>query len=181
MAQQDEYKPINTGDGVTLKAQLDDNIIKVLGETGFTEDHFWSNVKLLLLSGASIVALVAQFYPMPFPDSRTLLAVCCVLYLVFNVVLQVITWFVEQDKIAVMRTKVGADELRLVVRTSLPRFNHMYTVQLEDAATGKQLAKLEKSVGCYYTEEGEYAHELFEADVNRCVAQAQSDWGKKHK
>merc|ERR1719454_679468 len=80
MAQQDEYKPINTGDGVTLKAQLDDNIIKVLGETGFTEDHFWSNVKLLLLSGASIVALVAQFYPMPFPDSRTLLAVCCVLY-----------------------------------------------------------------------------------------------------
>ena len=27
-------------------------------------------------------------------------------YLVFNVVLQVITWFVEQDKIAVMRTKV---------------------------------------------------------------------------
>merc|ERR1719454_1658385 len=117
MAQQDEYKPINTGDGVTLKAQLDDNIIKVLGETGFTEDHFWSNVKLLLLSGASIVALVAQFYPMPFPDSRTLLAVCCVLYLVFNVVLQVITWFVEQDKIAVMRTKVGADGLRLVVRT----------------------------------------------------------------
>ena len=52
---------------------------QVLQDEGFEEEHFWSNVKLVLLTAASAVALIAQFYPMPFPESRTLLATCCTL------------------------------------------------------------------------------------------------------
>lgn len=55
---------------------------QVLQDEGFNEEHFWSNVKLVLLTAASAVALIAQFYPMPFPESRTLLATCCTLCVV---------------------------------------------------------------------------------------------------
>lgn len=175
----EDLKPLNTGDTVTLKAQLDDSVIEVLQHRAFDEEHFWSNVKLVLLVAASAVALVAQFHPKPFPESRPMLATCCILYVVFNVILQVITWLVDQDKIAVMfLEKAPAPVLRLVVRTNLPRFQDMYKLVLEDADSGKELAVLHKSVGAYFTQDGQYARSKFEGDVGALVAKVVKDSAK---
>jgi hypothetical protein len=47
-------------------------------DLGYKENHYWDNIKLLLMMVACAFAMVAQFYPMPFPQSRPLLGVCCV-------------------------------------------------------------------------------------------------------
>jgi hypothetical protein len=41
--------------------------------------------------------MVAQFYPMPFPDSRPLLGVCCAAYFTASSVLQLIVTYLEKD------------------------------------------------------------------------------------
>jgi len=51
------------------------------------------------------------------------------------------------------------------VRSSLPRFSDIYTLTFEDDAANK-LGELKKSVGAYFTQEGEYAETIFEADVD---------------
>lgn len=47
-------------------------------DLGYTENYYWDNIKLLLMVVACAFAMVAQFYPMPFPKSRPLLGVCCI-------------------------------------------------------------------------------------------------------
>jgi hypothetical protein len=47
-------------------------------DLGYSENYYWDNIKLLLMVVACAFAMVAQFYPMPFPQSRPLLGVCCI-------------------------------------------------------------------------------------------------------
>lgn len=51
--------------------------VKVL-EMGYEEDHTINNIKLFIMALACVFALVAQFWPQPFPESRPLLASCCI-------------------------------------------------------------------------------------------------------
>jgi hypothetical protein len=44
--------------------------MQALVESGFAESTFWSNVKLALMTLASAVCLLAEFYPLPFPKNR---------------------------------------------------------------------------------------------------------------
>ena len=44
---------------------------------GYDEDHTLNNAKLAIMALACIFAVTAQFWPQPFPDSRPLLAACC--------------------------------------------------------------------------------------------------------
>ena len=46
---------------------------------------------------ACVAGATGQFYPMPFPQSRPLLAVCVVIYFGLSAVYQYLTWFVERD------------------------------------------------------------------------------------
>lgn len=45
---------------------------------GYEEDHTLNNAKLAVMALACVFATVAQFWPQPFPESRSILAVCCV-------------------------------------------------------------------------------------------------------
>ncbi|CAN0440004.1 unnamed protein product, partial [Discosporangium mesarthrocarpum] len=47
-------------------------------DIGYDEDHFSNNVKLAVMALACAFALTAQFWPQPFPESRLILAICCV-------------------------------------------------------------------------------------------------------
>jgi len=40
---------------------------------------------------------VAQFAPLPFPDSRMVIGVCCASYFILSTVLQLITTIIDQD------------------------------------------------------------------------------------
>lgn len=68
-------------------------------DLGFDEHFYWDNIKLGLMVVACAFAMVAQFYPMPFPESRPLLGVCCVSYFLASTIIQLIVSYVEQDAI----------------------------------------------------------------------------------
>ena len=78
-APEEEGPPINvdTGDSVKVKLTLDKAFVKAVLEHGYGEHHSLDNVKLLLMLAACIFAMVAQFWPLPFPKSRPLLGECC--------------------------------------------------------------------------------------------------------
>ena len=72
---EDEDPPINvdTGDSVKVKQTLDEAVVKAVLDHGYEEHHSLDNAKLLLMLVACSFAMVAQFWPIPFPASRPLL------------------------------------------------------------------------------------------------------------
>lgn len=90
---------IETGDSVKVKQVLDDSTMAAVVDAGFEANYNWENFKLFLMFLSCVFAMLAQFYPMPFPDSRLLLAVCCGLYFIISTVLQYIVVFVDKDTI----------------------------------------------------------------------------------
>lgn len=90
---------IETGDSVKVKQVLDDTTVAAISEAGYEANYSWDNFKLFLMFLSCVFAMGAQFYPMPFPDSRLLLAVCCGLYFLISTVLQFIVVFIDKDTI----------------------------------------------------------------------------------
>ena len=54
----------------------------------------------------------------------------------------------------------------------------MFTAVFEDGDTGAELFKLHESVGAYFTQDGDFAEELFEQAVTDGVAQARQESAK---
>jgi signal peptidase complex subunit 2 len=96
---------IETGDSVKVKQVLDDALMAAVTDTGFEANYSWDNMKLGLMFLSCVFAMAAQFYPMPFPESRLLLFCCCAAYFVISSVLQIIVVFVDKD--TVMFTKAN--------------------------------------------------------------------------
>jgi hypothetical protein len=90
---------IETGDSVKVKQVLDDALMAAITDTGFEANYSWDNMKLLLMFLSCVFAMVAQFYPLPFPESRILLFCCCAAYFIISFVLQIIVVFVDKDTI----------------------------------------------------------------------------------
>jgi signal peptidase complex subunit 2 len=109
-------------------------------DQGFPEDHRLSNIKLALGTIACLLALVAQFYPnpfkpLPFPESRPLLLVCCVSYFAISFGLQAITSLFEKDAILFTLPPMPSSPFyetmkghRVRVSTTLPRFSVRFLV-----------------------------------------------------
>ena len=96
---------IETGDSVKVKQVLDDSTMEAIKDAGYEANFYWENIKLLLMFISCVFAMVAQFYPIPFPQSRMLLGVCCAGYFILSTVLQFIITFVDKDTIII--TKPG--------------------------------------------------------------------------
>ena len=112
--------------------------------------------------GACLFAVVAQFAPIPFPESRPVLGVCCCCYFLLSGVLQLITTFVDKDSI--LLTKPGKKEKTknkdllshgVRVRSQFPRFSEFYTVILEyQGRENSPLVQQRWSVGQFFDKEG---------------------------
>lgn len=92
---------IETGDSVKVKQVLDDATSETLIENGFLPNYFWENMKLFLMFLSCVFAMIAQFYPIPFPDSRPLLGFCCAMYFVLSTILQLMITFIDKDTIMI--------------------------------------------------------------------------------
>jgi len=90
---------IETGDSVKVKQVLDESTMDAVMAAGFAVNYSWENFKLFLMFLSCVFAMIAQFYPMPFPDSRLLLAVCCGFYFIISTILQYIVVFIDKDTI----------------------------------------------------------------------------------
>lgn len=116
-----------------------------------------------------VFAMIAQFAPLPFPESRPVLGVCGSLYFILSGILQLVTTYVDQD--AILWTTTAASSYKgkpvaVCVRSNFPRFSEFYTVSLEHVVKDEQGKVLPNpprssqtwSVGKFFDKEG-YFHE----------------------
>lgn len=168
-----ELLQVDLGDMVKLKQVLDETVAATVLEH-VPEDYRWDNFKLALMASACLFAMIAQFAPIPFPDSRPLLGVCGALYFVLSGILQFITTFIDKDTIVLTKpseTSANLKEYGIRVRSSLPRFSEWYTVILEFKKEGETpYCEQTWSVGQFFDHDGyfdelglmEEVHKLFE-------------------
>ena len=154
-----ELLQLDLGDVIKMKQVLDESVAGALLENQqLPEDYVWDNWKLGIMFAACCFAMMAQFAPIPFPDSRPVLGVCGSLYFVLSGVLQLMASLVDRDTILWTRPVVAPDKKQskqqqqqqssdqdtpkkfknkllfqygLKVRSDLPRFSEFYTVTIE--------------------------------------------------
>lgn len=176
---------IETGDSVKVKQVLDESTVTAFTEAGYSIDYSWDNKKLFLMFISCVFALIAQFYPMPFPQSRLLLAVCCGAYFILSSILQFIVTFVDKDTILYIKRKEvsgkvvvavltrclfqGVIEHEMQIRTAFPRFQEYFTltIQFRDQKVSTQKTVGKMYVGKYFTSTGEYDEVWLFGYVNR--------------
>ena len=153
----------------SYKRVLDEALLSAL-ERGalLEEDLSYGNAKLLIMAAASASAVIAQLWPLPFPDNRALLCVCVVIYFGLSGVYQVLTSFVDQDFIFTSKPRKAAAGGRapVVVRASLSRFSERYTAIVE-CPRGREVSRMELALGGLFTAGGEFAELKFEREVQR--------------
>jgi len=80
-----------------VKRVVDERSAACVLDAGYTEDFRTSNTKIVLGLSTCACALVAQFYPKPFPENYWVLVVCVTAYFLLNTVLQAFLHFRERD------------------------------------------------------------------------------------
>uniref|UniRef100_A0A7S1V020 Signal peptidase complex subunit 2 n=1 Tax=Grammatophora oceanica TaxID=210454 RepID=A0A7S1V020_9STRA len=133
-----ELLQVDVGDVIKLKQILDETTSAAVLEFQ-KEDFRLDNMKLAIMTLACLFACLAQFAPIPFPDSRPVLGICCCIYFVLSGVLQAIVTFLDKDCILItkptdaraQKSNPNLHQYGIRVRTDLPRFSEYYKVILE--------------------------------------------------
>mmetsp|Transcript_7494 Transcript_7494/g.13554 ORF Transcript_7494/g.13554 Transcript_7494/m.13554 type:complete len:172 (-) Transcript_7494:49-564(-) len=155
--------PVEIGDTVQVKQCLDESLITTLDAT-YPRSIRLDTIKVSLMIAACLFALIAQFTPEPFPESRLTLGICVSLYFVCSGLLQAVTTFVEKD------TVFTAQDKSFEVRTDLKRFESDYSFKV--VVNEKVVFSENWSIGLFFTEDGYFWNEGFEAKVKEVVTQA---------
>lgn len=157
-----ELLQVDLGDMVKLKQILDEAVAAALLDKFLLEDYRLDNIKLAIMITACLFAVVAQFAPLPFPDSRPVLGTCCCCYFILSGILQLITTFIDKDSILLTKPlpadKTSNKDLQkygVRVRSQFPRFSEFYTVILEyQGVENPPLVEQRWSVGQFFDKEG---------------------------
>lgn len=75
-AKKEDMNIIETGDMVKVEQVLDDAIYEAIDELSLKRNMSSEYMKVAIMASSCVFASVAQFFPIPFPDNRPLLAVC---------------------------------------------------------------------------------------------------------
>mmetsp|Transcript_34105 Transcript_34105/g.74765 ORF Transcript_34105/g.74765 Transcript_34105/m.74765 type:complete len:278 (+) Transcript_34105:154-987(+) len=185
-----ELLQVDVGDVIKLKQVLDESVAGALLDLdgpALQEDHKSDNIKLCIMVLACCFAFVAQFAPLPFPESRPVLGLCCISYFVLSGILQLVTTFHDKDCIMVTQPVDKAkyptknkevEEYGIRVRTQLPRFSEFYTVIMEFQGYGKDGKKAASgpyvsktwSVGQFFDVDGFFAEDILMDEVEALYA-----------
>lgn len=155
-------------DGAEVKRALDETVARFILEAGHEEDTSVSNAKVVLGLATCCVALVAQFYPTPFPQNFWLLVACVLAYFTLNTLLQLFVHFRERDVILATRPKSPATA-GLALSSSLPRYTDSYTLTLRDAGQTRPPVVLVRSVAAWIFEDGDIDLPRLRADTLRLL------------
>ncbi|CAL9045777.1 signal peptidase complex subunit 2-like [Musa acuminata AAA Group] len=167
-------KKANLVDHYSIKHLLDESVTEVVKSQGYAEDVRLSNVRLLIGSIIIAIALLAQFYPKKFPENRDFLVTCIGLYVVFNGLLQCISYTKEKNAFLFTYPPPGSfNSTGLIVSSKLPRFSDMYTLTIASAdpksISANKPVVLTKSVTKWFTKDGLLVEGLFWKDVERLM------------
>ncbi|PPD98751.1 hypothetical protein GOBAR_DD04183 [Gossypium barbadense] len=177
-------KKANLLDHNSLKHILDESVSEIVTSRGYAEDVRMSNVRLFIGAIIIVIALFAQFYKNKFPGNRDFLIanernhVCLILdsgkYIVFNVILQLISYTKEKNAIMFTYPPPGSvTSTGLVVSSKLPRFSDLYTLSIVSAdpksiSAGRPV-EFTKSVTQWFTKDGVLVEGLFWKDVGALI------------
>jgi len=157
---------------------LDDTLHSfVEAPASLQENLSYHNIKIIVMALSSISALIAQFYPIPFPGNRLILLVCVVIYFALSGVYQFLVTFVDRDSISTFQTKSKGETKEVVLRSTLHKYSDEYTAIVE-CPSGNEVAKFTRSIGNYFTKDGDYAESLFKKDVEKFLMPAISNLGE---
>jgi hypothetical protein len=95
---------------------------------GYDVNYRSDNMKLLLMFLACVAAMIAQFFPVPFPENRMILGICCGSYFLMSCVLQYIVTFVDQDTIAITNSFKVSDHIYCDVQPCPHISSHSFNV-----------------------------------------------------
>jgi signal peptidase complex subunit 2 len=175
-----ELLQVDVGDMIKLKQILDETVAAAVLEH-VDEDYRLDNFKLGIMTAACAFACGAQFAPVPFPDSRPILGVCCCVYFLFSGLLQFITTFVDKDCILLTKKKVTSENANLQtyglrVRSTLPRFSEFYTVILEfQKMPGTPRVEQKWSVGQFFDVEGMFDEAGLMIEISSLVKRLEAE------
>jgi signal peptidase complex subunit 2 len=184
-----ELLQVDVGDMVKVKQILDETVAATILEH-LEEDYYLDNIKLAIMTAACAFAMVAQFAPIPFPESRIVLGMCCCCYFILSGVLQLITTFIDQDSILLTQalskeeSPKGSDDKKkkkpsqvknkdllkygVRVRSQFPRFSEFYTVILEFQGLENSPSVEQKwSVGQFFDKEGMFDEIGLQIEVDK--------------
>jgi len=178
-----ELLQVDVGDMMKVKQILDETVAATILEQ-IDEDYHFDNFKLVIMAVGCIFAMVAQFAPLPFPESRIIIAVCVASYFILSGVLQLITTIIDQDCILVTQhlpkdgKKDDPNDIDIIgrkifrkapkaiknkdlfkygvrVRSQFPRFSEWYTIVLEfEQKKDTPCVEQKWSVGQFFDKEG---------------------------
>lgn len=168
-------RTIETGDSVKVKQVFDDSTIECLNEkTEYPVDYGPENIKMILMFVSCLFAMIAQFYPIPFPESRPLLGVCCAGYFILSGVLQFIITVIDVDLVATTLAKKTKDANKfppLMIRTRFEKYQEWlyviihYASDKNDEKVNDKISTGKMYVGKYFTEEGEFLENIYHRDL----------------
>ncbi|KAG0599894.1 hypothetical protein M758_12G185500 [Ceratodon purpureus] len=165
-------KGANLHDPYCLKRVLDDATSEVVLGRGYVENVSLSNLKMAIGLITCAIALAAQFYPKKFPENKTFLIGCIILYVLFNVLLQYVILTKEKQHILFTHPK-SFSGTGLAISSKLPRYSDMYTLQIASADPEHIAAhppvELTKSVTKWFTKDGVLAEGIFWDDVESLI------------
>ncbi|GAX84681.1 hypothetical protein CEUSTIGMA_g12102.t1 [Chlamydomonas eustigma] len=144
-AKHDPVKISNLYDGGSVKGALDDCVKEIVTDSGFEENVFVSNVKIVAGIISICLALYAQFGPGKFPSTYWTVFACVVAYSVLTSLLYMYTWAVEGDSFVVLKapkqeqTSENSGEIRL--SSKLERFDDQYTLCITEATPPRGLRR----------------------------------------
>lgn len=173
-------KSVNLNDPYSIKRALDDATTEVILARGYSENNTLSNWKMVIGLITCGIAIAAQLYPKKFPDNKPFLIFCIILYLIFNVLLQVIIVTKEKNHILFTNPLPGTfSSTGLAVSTRYPRYSESYTIRIASADPQSIAAhapiEFTKSVTKWFTKDGVLAEGLFQDDVLRILDEFESE------
>jgi len=166
-----EEAKVNKYDVSALKQSLDDAVIKYVTDTlEYQEDHFLSNIKLVLGALGCVLAVVAHFYPTPFPANKNILIPCAACYFISSGILQYIA-YLQQD--VILFTKPAKARKALEISSRMNKFDPKYTLTIKYKG-GKSHAAFTKPVTEWFTAEGELVDFVFSKQVKLALSQLEA-------
>ncbi|CAD7696466.1 unnamed protein product [Ostreobium quekettii] len=169
-AREDGEKQINLGDTSSAKHTLDEAATEEILLQGYKEDHFVSNVKIVLGAISIALALVSQFWPGKFHENWWLVLGCVVGYTLVTIILTVFC-SVKEGNAFLFTKKKKKGTAGLTVSSTLPRFSDMYTLRIESTAKGDSRPAKEStnSITKYFHADGYLSSSAFQDDVTKLL------------
>jgi len=163
---------VNKYDVSAIKQSLDDAIIKyVTDNLEYQEDHSLSNIKLGLGALGCVLAVVAHFYPIPFPANKNILITCAACYFISSGILQYIASYLQQD--VILFTKPAKARKALEISSHMNKFDPKYTLTIKYKG-GKSHTTFTKPITEWFTVEGVLADDVFTKQVKLALSQLEA-------